>query len=68
MVLHCSPNNLPSVIIAEKLGFQLEGTYQSPDEKDNGKRKEMMIWAMFIEEFEVDDKYEPVTFQLEEGW
>ncbi len=66
MVIHCSPNNEPSVKIPMKLGFQLEGTYRSPDEMENGQRKEMMIWVMFIEEFETIDKYEPITFQVEE--
>ncbi len=68
MVIHCSPDNKPSIKIPEKLGFHLEGSFRSPDEMENGKRKELMIWAMFIEEFEVNDNYEPVTFQLEEGW
>jgi len=44
----------------------LEGTYRSPDEMENRQRKKMMIWVMFIEEFEANDKYEPITFQLEE--
>jgi len=67
MVIHCSPNNEPSVKIAEKLGFIVGRHLQILDEMENRQRKKMMIWVvMFIEEFESNDKYEPITFQLEE--
>ena len=54
--------------VAKKLGYQLEGTYHSVDKGKDGKRTKQMIWAMFSEEFETNDQYEPVKFELEEGW
>jgi len=39
MAIHCSPNYEPGVKIAEKLGFQLEGAYRSPDEMENWTKK-----------------------------
>ena len=68
MVIHCSPRNKASVKVAEKLGYQLEGTYQLMDKGKDQKRTKQMIWAMFNEGFETNEQYEPVKFELEKGW
>ncbi|MFY0651187.1 MAG: GNAT family N-acetyltransferase [Cyclobacteriaceae bacterium] len=67
VVIHCNSENVASGKIPEKLGYKLEASVKNPID-ENGNRETMMIWAFFSDEFMVIDKYEPVEFQLEEGW
>ncbi len=68
MVIHCSPENIGSQRIPEKLGFILEGTDRSTGRGPHHQRQQTMIWALFQEEFRPAVKYEPIDFQMEPGW
>jgi RimJ/RimL family protein N-acetyltransferase len=68
VVIHVNPKNKGSARIPEKLGYNLECVKKLIHKEENGQREEQMIWAMFIEEFSVCVKYEPVNFELPEGW
>jgi len=68
VVIHCNAKNISSAKIPEKLGFKLEGIHRVPSAKEVFDRNENMIWGMFIDEFEVNEKYEPVEFIKESGW
>jgi len=68
MVIHCSPENIASQKVPEKLGFALEGSYKSAQKGPDGLRSETVIWAQFLEQFKPDLKFEPTNLNKETGW
>jgi|GEM_PF-543502 len=68
MYIICDPENKASARIPEKLGYELEVIERRPDKDESGKRKKDMKWVLFREDFQHLEKYEPVQFELEEGW
>ncbi len=68
LVLYISPKNIASHQIPKKLNYKIESIKKVFAKEDNGKRQEEMIWAMYIEEFTILEKYEPVSFIKEDGW
>jgi hypothetical protein len=44
--LHCSPENSPSVRIAEKLGFRLQRVIPAHSQDSEGMVRDLMVWAI----------------------
>lgn len=68
IVIICSAENIASAKVPEKLGYQLEATYKEMKKREDGSREKFMRWSMYQEEFQLINRYEPITFQQEEGW
>ena len=68
LVLHMSPKNEASVQIPKKLNYKIESIKNVFDKENKGIKQEIMIWAMQIADFNVLEKYEPVSFVKEDGW
>jgi len=66
--MHLNIENAASAKIPEKLTYKLKTTRKWVKKNMDGKRNVDQIWAMYCEDFGSIKKYEPVVFQLEEGW
>ena len=68
MVIIYSPLNIASMKIPEKLGFYKESEETIPERYENGDRIVLATHALFPEQYQRIEKYEPVTFVKFEGW
>jgi len=68
IVIVCSEGNIASAKVPKKLGFHLESTYKEVIKKADGSREKTMRWAIYKEEFQELNRYEPVHFQKAVGW
>lgn len=62
VVIICSTKNKASAKIPEKLNYTLEYSLRNIKKDADGSRRKDMVWVLFIEEFKVIQKYEPITF------
>lgn len=68
MMIICSGRNEASARIPEKLGYHLEARQLSVERNELGDREENLIWSLFKENVQQDEKYEPTNFILGKGW
>ncbi|MGB0524967.1 MAG: GNAT family N-acetyltransferase [Flammeovirgaceae bacterium] len=64
----CSAENIASAKVPEKLGYQLEATRKTLQKREDGSREPIMRWAMYQEDFQIIDKFEPIHFEKEKNW
>lgn len=49
--IHCSPENVASVRVAEKLGFELEATLKDRFRNPAGEISDTMVWSLFAAKY-----------------
>lgn len=68
MVIICSPDNIASARIPEKLGYHEESQTTTVDKDKHNRRIVLSTWVMFPEQFKHISTYEPIQFIKEDGW
>lgn len=53
--IHCSPDNVRSQRIPQKLGFKHEATLRNRTTDTEGNFRDVMIWTLFPDEYSLDD-------------
>lgn len=67
-VIICNPKNIASSKIPEKLNYRFESIKKEAQMDKEEANMENATWSLLIEEFAQNPRYEPVVFQLAEGW
>ena len=53
--IHCDPENYPSKVVPQKLGFTHEATLKNRVVDSEGKSRDAMIWTLFRTEYSPQD-------------